>query len=92
MVLPVSETGIIPYIILAVTCAVSLSVMKKTGHFMKSLFLSVFSGAGSLIAVNLLSTVTGVKIGYNILTVLFCIINGAWGSVCLIILGLARIL
>ena len=41
----------------------------KSGHFIRYLIFSAISGIGSLFAVNLLSSVTGVSIALNYITV-----------------------
>ena len=45
-----------------------LTTLIKSGHFLRYLLLSAISGIGSLFAVNLLSSVTGVSIALNYIT------------------------
>lgn len=53
----------------AAICTLCVLVsMKKSGHFMKSLFLSVVEGTAALFAVNAAGTFTGVTLGVNWLT------------------------
>ena len=55
--------------IAAVLCALTVLVsMKKSGHFIKSLFLSVIEGTAALFAVNAVGTFTGVTLPVNWLT------------------------
>ncbi len=69
----------------AFACFICLIKMIKSRHFFKGLLVSVLSGAGSLIAVNLLTSVTGVSIGINPFSVAFCSLTGAGGTVALLI-------
>lgn len=70
----------------ALICLACFIKMIRSGHFFKSLSVSLLSGVGSLFAINLLSDVTGVGLCVNWFTVTFCAFSGVSGSVALLIL------
>lgn len=56
---------------LIVSCLVAivcLGVSYKSGHFIKSVLLTAFSGIGALFAVNIISYISGVSIALNYIT------------------------
>lgn len=61
-------------------CALAvLASMKKSGHFIKSLFLSAVEGMAALFAVNAAGAFTGVALSVNRLTLLSGVIFGVPG-------------
>ncbi len=68
-----------------VVCLICLIKMIRSGHFFKAILTSALSGLGSLFAVNLLSSVTGVSIAVNWFTMIFCAFSGICGSICLLV-------
>ncbi len=54
---------------LVISAVIVLIALIKSGHFIRYLLLSAISGIGSLFAVNLLSSVTGVSIALNYITI-----------------------
>lgn len=66
--------------VFAVICTASVLVsMKKSGHFVKSLFLSAVEGAAALFAVNAAGTFTGVMLSVNWLTLISGTVFGVAG-------------
>lgn len=63
---------------------VVLSVSYKTGHLIKSVLLSAFSGIGALFAVNILTSVTGVAIAVNYISLALSGIFGIPGVIALL--------
>ena len=61
---------------LAISAVIILSAFASSGHFFRSLFLSGISGTGALFAVSILSQMTGVYIGINLLTLAISFIGG----------------
>ena len=53
---------------LSVGALAVLIALIKSGHFLRYLLLSAISGIGSLFAINLLTSVTGVGIALNYIT------------------------
>lgn len=68
--------------IIAGVCVIVLSY--KTGHFFKSIFLTAISGIGSLFAVNILTSLTGVSIAVNYITLALSGIFGIPGTIMLL--------
>ena len=58
----------------------------KSGHFIKHLTLSAISGIGALFAVNLLTSVTGVSIALNYITLSVSAIFGISGVIALVLI------
>ncbi len=52
-----------------ICAAITFVSMKKSGHFVKSLFLTVLQGLAALFAVNASGLMTGVTLSLNALTV-----------------------
>jgi hypothetical protein len=72
------------YIVLfsGVICGIiSLVSMKKSGHFIKSVFLSVVQGLAALLAVNASGLMTGVTLSINALTVSTSAVFGTAGVI-----------
>ena len=61
-----------------------LAVAFKTGHFAKSILLSVTSGIGALFAVNILTPLTGVGICLNYISLAVSGIFGIPGVIALL--------
>lgn len=59
--------------------------MKKSKHFVKSLFLSAVQGIGALLGVNALGVFTGVTLSVNWLSLLSGAIFGTPGIIMLLI-------
>ena len=55
-------------ICLIISALITISVFVKSHHFFRCLFLSSLSGIGSLFAVNVLSSMTGISLGINWIT------------------------
>lgn len=62
-----------------------LTVSLKSKHFFKSVFLSAFSGAGSLFAVYVLSLFTPVSLPVNIFTLTVSAVSGIPGVIGLLL-------
>ena len=58
----------------------------KSGHFIRYLFLSAVSGIGALFAVNLLTSVTGVSIALNYITLGVSAVFGISGVIALVLI------
>ncbi len=58
----------------------------KSGHFIRYLFLSAVSGIGALFAVNLLTSLTGVSIALNYITLGVSAIFGISGVIALVLI------
>lgn len=67
------------------TLIVALSLI-KSGHFIRYLLLSAISGIGALFAVNLLTTLTGVSIALNYITLAVSAIFGISGVIALVVI------
>ena len=65
----------------AVCALISLSAMKKSRHFVKSLFLTVVQGLAALMAVNASGILTGVSLSLNALTIGSGVVFGTPGVV-----------
>lgn len=61
-----------------------LAVSYKSSHFIKSIFLSAFSGIGALFAVNILTPITGVALAANYITISVSGIFGIPGVIALL--------
>ncbi len=69
-------------IVAGVVCAlISLSSMKKSEHFIKSLFVTAVQGVTALLAVNASGILTGVTLSVNALTMGSGIIFGTPGII-----------
>lgn len=55
-------------IVVCLSALIMLVALIKSGHFFGYIILTALSGIGSLFAVNLLSSVTGVSIALNYIT------------------------
>lgn len=78
--------------VFGIMCLICFVKMIKSGHFFKSFLFSSLSGIGSLFAVNLLTTFTGVSIAVNWFTLAFCTFTGVCGSISLLVMSLAKLL
>lgn len=58
----------------------------KSGHFFKSLISSVFQGLASLLAVNVISLLTGVTVALNWYTIAFSCVFGTPACIALLFL------
>lgn len=58
----------------------------KSGHFIRYLFLSAVSGIGALFAVNLLTSLTGVSIALNYITLGVSAVFGISGVIALVLI------
>ena len=67
------------------TVAVIICLL-KSGHFIKYLFLSALSGIGALFAVNLLTSITGVSIALNYITLGISAVFGISGVIALVLI------
>ena len=65
--------------------ALTLIVSFKSKHFFSSVFLTAVSGTGALFAVNMLSSVTGVSIALNYITLSVSAFLGMPGVISLVI-------
>ena len=72
-------------ICLAAAFMSTLIVCFKSRHFFSSIFLTAVSGTGALVAVNLLSSVTGVSIALNYITVSVSAFMGMPGVIALVV-------
>lgn len=81
--MPEGAKYLIAFAVLA--CVICLIKMIKSRHFVRCMLISVLSGAGSLAAVNLLTSLTGVRVGINPFSVAFCSLTGAGGTITLLI-------
>ena len=70
---------------LAVSAVIVFIALIKSGHFIRYLLLSAISGIGSLFAVNLLSSVTGVSIALNYITLGISSVFGISGVIGLLL-------
>ena len=61
-----------------------LAVVLKSGHFFRSLLLSLISGIGALFAVNLLTPLTGVEVCLNYISLAVSGIFGIPGVIALL--------
>ena len=71
---------------LAFGAVIVLIALIKSGHFIRYLLLSVTSGIGSLFAVNLLSSLTGVSIALNYITLGVSSVFGISGVIGLLLM------
>lgn len=79
----------IAFAAVAVTGAlIVLVAAKKTGHPIKCMLITAFQGLASMLAVNVLGTVTGVMISVNIYTLLSSCFFGIPSSVAFALLNL----
>ena len=79
--------NITPLIIAATLCAVMvLLTLIKSGHFIRYLMLSAISGIGALFAVNLLTSLTGVSIALNYITLSVSALFGISGVIALVLI------
>ena len=70
----------------AVTGAgVIFRAMWKSGHFIKSLFLSAIQGITAVAAVNLAGLITGVSIGVNVFNLIFACLAGIPGVILILV-------
>lgn len=76
MVIFMSSTLSFSLIITLFLALIMIAVSYKSGHFIKSLFLTLVSGTGALFAVNLLTPYTGVGICLNYISFF---ISGVFG-------------
>lgn len=58
----------------------------KSGHFFKSLIISVFQGLASLLAVNVIGLLTGVTVALNWYTIAFSCVFGTPACIALLFL------
>ncbi len=63
-----SSTISFSLIVSCLMAAICLAVSYKSGHFIKSVLLTAFSGIGALFAVNIISYISGVSIALNYIT------------------------
>lgn len=63
-----------------------LLTLIKSRHFIRYLMLSAISGIGALFAVNLLTSVTGVSIALNYITLAVSSIFGISGVIALVLI------
>ena len=79
--------NITPLILASVFSAVIvLLTLIKSGHFLRYLILSAISGIGALFAVNLLTSITGVSIALNYITLAVSSIFGISGVIALVLI------
>ncbi len=69
---------------IALLC-VMLIVYKKSGHFFKALFSSIFGGAGALCAVNALSYFIPLSVGLNLYSLSFSAVFSVPGVIFLLL-------
>ena len=72
-------------IALAVSALIILVALIKSGHFLGYIILTALSGIGSLFAVNLLSSLTGVSIALNYITLSVSSVFGISGVIGLLL-------
>ena len=72
---------------LAFGAVIVLLTLIKSGHFIRYLLLSTISGIGALFAVNLLTSVTGVSIALNYITLAVSGIFGISGVIALVLIN-----
>lgn len=77
------STGVI--VMLSLFSLITLVVMLKSKHFFKAFFLSALQGIAALFAVNLLSSLTGVSLSVNGITLALSAIGGTAGVVGLLV-------
>lgn len=63
-----------------------LLTLIKSGHFIRYLMLSAISGIGALFAVNLLTSLTGVSIALNYITLAVSSLFGISGVIALVLI------
>ncbi len=68
----------------AVLALAVVAVSYKSGHFIKSILLSLVSGIGALFAVNILTPITGVGIAVNYISLALSGIFGIPGVIALL--------
>ena len=71
---------------LSIAALAVLTALIKSGHFLRYLLLSAISGIGSLFAVNLLSSLTGVSIALNYITLGVSSVFGISGVIGLLLM------
>ena len=72
---------------LAFGAVIVLLTLIKSGHFIRYLLLSAISGIGALFAVNLLTSITGVSIALNYITLAVSGIFGISGVIALVLVN-----
>ena len=79
--------NITPLILASIFSAVIvLLTLIKSGHFLRYLILSAISGIGALFAVNLLTSITGVSIALNYITLAVSSLFGISGVIALVLI------
>ena len=63
-----------------------LATLIKSGHLVRYLILSAISGIGALFAVNLLTSITGVSIALNYITLAVSALFGISGVIALVVM------
>ena len=72
---------------LALGAFIVLLTLIKSGHFVRYLTLSAISGIGALFAVNLLTSITGVSIALNYITLAVSSLFGISGVIALVLIN-----
>lgn len=71
---------------LVLGAVIVLISLLKSGHFIRYLILSAISGIGALFAVNLLTSITGVSIALNYITLSVSALFGISGVIALVLI------
>ena len=73
-------------LVLALVSVVVMLTLIKSGHFIRYLTLSAISGIGALFAVNLLTSITGISIALNYITLCISALFGISGVIALVLI------
>ena len=74
-------------LVFAFTVVTVALTLIKSRHFIRYLTLSAISGIGALLAVNLLTSITGVSIALNYITLAVSSIFGISGVIALVLIS-----
>lgn len=84
MVIFMSSTLLLSLSAAILPAVIILAVSFKSGHFIKSVMLTLISGIGALFAVNILTPLTGVAISLNYISLTVSGIFGIPGVIALL--------
>ena len=73
-------------LVIALGVVVVMLTLIKSGHFIRYLTLSAISGIGALFAVNLLTSITGISIALNYITLCISALFGISGVIALVLI------
>lgn len=75
------------FVLLILSVGLILLSMKKCGRFFSAFFMSVLQGVAALFAVNLISSITGVSLAVNWVSLTISAVGGVCGVVSMLIMN-----